>query len=109
MTIIQCRRELDVPPGDMPEVIDRLCELSDRECRAHQTPLAGAVLDYTATLEVFDVVHTGRILAVWTAALTTPRPDVETVGAYRDAAFADFLDQLRSPTVTASTGTAPSR
>ncbi|MGE2836118.1 hypothetical protein [Mycobacterium sp. SMC-4] len=91
----------------MPTVIDKLCALSDRECRARRTPLSGAVLDYAATLEVFDVVATGRVLAVWTAALTMPRPDPEAVRAYRDAAFADFLDQLRCTTGSTPAGPFP--
>ncbi|MGE2732753.1 hypothetical protein ACQI4F_25080 [Mycolicibacterium vaccae] len=95
MPTVECRREIDVLPGDLPTVLHALCELSRRERQAGPTLRSGTVLRYTATLELFDVVTTGRVLAVWTAVLATPRQDPETVRRYREAAFADFLDELR--------------
>ncbi|MGE2738023.1 hypothetical protein [Mycolicibacterium vaccae] len=106
MPTVECRREIDAPAGDLATVLDALSELSRRE-RQDGPPLRpGTVLRYTAALELFDSVTTGRVLAVWTAVLATPSQDPDTVRRYREAAFADFLDELRrewsAPTERAS-------
>ncbi|MGV0849135.1 hypothetical protein [Mycolicibacterium phlei] len=93
--MVECRREIDVPSADLPAVIASLADLSARERRAAPRLPAGAVVEYEASLEIFDVAATGRGLAVWTGALAVPDLGGTTVAAYRDAAFADFLEQLR--------------
>ncbi|SEH54073.1 hypothetical protein SAMN04489835_1189 [Mycolicibacterium rutilum] len=96
MMMVECRREIDVPSGHMSTVVDKLCELSESERRAAKHRLRpGTALDYTASLRVFDVAATGRVLAVWIGTLHVSSLDDATLLAYRDAAFADFVDQMR--------------
>jgi hypothetical protein len=84
-----------VSAGDLPAIVEQLCELSDRECRtASGLPVDCPVRDYTATIDVFDV-DPARVLVTWTATFPVTDLRTEVVQAMRDAVFRDFVDELR--------------
>jgi hypothetical protein len=90
-----CRRVFDVPAGDMPTVIEKLAELSDRERRTTTGLIArGSVIDYTAAIEVFDVADTGRSMVSWTATFPVPHDQPQIVEEAQNAVFRDFVDEL---------------
>ena len=93
--MVKCRREIDVPSADLAAVIETLVGLAERERRPTPELPAGTEVEYQATLEIFDIAATGRGLAVWTCAVAVPDVAGVAVRAYRDAAFADFLEQVR--------------
>ena len=91
-----CRKELDVPSGELPTMIERLVELSERADRPAATHACdGVVLDYTAAVEVFDVIETGRSLVIWTATFVVPEQYADAAEYLRDRVFGDSLDELR--------------
>ena len=78
MSTVCVRRDINVPSGDLRAIVEKLSELSVRECGAGSVlPADGPALDYSATIDVFD----------------TDRPDVVTT--LRDAVFRDFVDELQ--------------
>ena len=91
-----CRKELDVPSGELPTMIERLVELSERVDRPAATRACdGVALDYTASIEVFDVIESGRSLVIWTATFVVPEQCTDAAEFLRDRVFRDFLDELR--------------
>jgi hypothetical protein len=96
MSSICWRREIDVPSGAMSSIIESLSELSrrDRSRSVGQQP-DGATVDYTAAIEVFDVIETGRVLVVWTATFSVPDGRMSTAEALGHKVFHDFVEQLR--------------
>ena len=96
MPSICWRRELDVPSGAMPRIVESLSELSNRERPSGADPgLDASAVDYTAAIEVFDVIETGRVLVVWTATFPVPDARPATATVLGHAVFRDFVDQLR--------------
>jgi len=96
MPTMCCRREFDVPYGELPTVIERLVKLSEQARHpAAAQACDGMVLDYTAAIELFDVVETGRLLVIWTATFVVPEDPTEVGEFLRDAVFRDFVDDLR--------------
>lgn len=90
------RRELDIPSGGMPTIVASLSELSERDRPWPVRPgLTGESLDYTAAIEVFDVIATGRVLVVWTATFPVPDGRLATAEMVGRAVFRDFIGQLR--------------
>jgi len=88
-------RDIDVPSGDLHDIVEKLSELSERECRADDVhPVDDQALEYSATVDVFDVPG-GRVLVRWTASLPVPDGRTDAVKALRDAVFRDFVDELR--------------
>lgn len=65
------RRDIDLPAGDLITVVEKLSELSRRVTADSQLPV-DTMLDYTAAIEVYDVLETGRILVVWTVWFSAP-------------------------------------
>lgn len=103
MRSICWRRELDVPSGGMSTIVKSLSELSDRECaRAQGLGLDGESLGYTAAIEVFDVIATGRVLVVWTATFPVPDGPVVAAETLGHAVFRDFVEQLRHEVLAGS-------
>jgi glycerophosphoryl diester phosphodiesterase len=94
MPKIRCRSEIDAPCGDMHAIVAALRRLAGQTPKREQPGPRDLVLDYDASIEVFDVPATGRALVVWT--VTFPVLDVcaAAIQHYRDAAFTDFVDQL---------------
>ena len=90
------RRELDVASGDVPTIVASLSELSHRDRVLAQSPgTDGEPLSYTAAIEVFDVIATGRVLVVWTATFPVPDRRLATAEMLGHAVFRDFIGQLR--------------
>lgn len=101
------RRELDVPSGGMPTIVESLTELSHHDRPWVPGPgLDGAAFDYTAAIEVFDVIATGRVLVVWTATFAVPDGRMDTAEILGHAVFRDFVEELRHELLAgASAGT----
>lgn len=96
MPTMSWRRELDIPSGGMPTIVASLSELSERECAGAQgLGLDGETFDYTAAIEVFDVIATSRVLVVWTATFPVPDGRLATAEMVGHAVFRDFIGQLR--------------
>jgi hypothetical protein len=96
MTSICWRREIDVPSGAMSSIIESLSELSHRDRpRSPGQALDGTTIDYTATIEVFDVIGTARALVVWTATFSVPDRRMATAETLGHAVFHDFVEQMR--------------
>lgn len=90
------RRELDMPSGGMPTIVKSLSELSDRGRPWPVSPgMTVETLDYTAAIEVFDVIATGRVLVVWTATFPVPDGRLATAEILGHTVFRDFVGQLR--------------
>lgn len=94
MPTIRCRREIDVPAADDATIVEHLARLCDAE-RLPVVLAPGTAIEYTATLEVSDVVGAGRALVVWTATFCVPDASCDVIRAHRDAVFADAVDELR--------------
>lgn len=94
MPTIRCRREIDVPAADDATIAEHLARLGDAE-RSHDGLAPDTEIEYSATLEVSDVVGTGRVLVVWTATFCVPDAPCDVIRAHRDAVFADAVDELR--------------
>ena len=76
-------RDIDVPSGDLHDIVEKLSELSERECRADGVyPVDDQALEYSATVDVFDVPG-GRVLVRWTASLPVPDGRTDAVKALR--------------------------
>ena len=105
MPKIQCRRAIDAPSGDMHAIVAALSRLTERTVtRDDPSPVDATLdydtldydtLDYDASIEVFDVAATGRVLVVWTATFSVRHVCPSVVQRYRDAAFTDFVGQLQ--------------
>lgn len=95
MSTVCVRRDINVPSGDLRAIVEKLSELSVRECGAGSVlPADDPALDYSATIDVFDTAA-GRVLVRWTATFSVAnhRPDVVT--SLRNAVFRDFVDELQ--------------
>jgi hypothetical protein len=109
MPSICLHRELDVPSGGMPEIIESLSELSQRDPAWSTGPgLDATAFDYTAAIEVFDVVQTGRVLVVWTATFPVPDHRMAIAEMLGHAVFRDFVEQLRHEVLAGATSGASS-
>ena len=95
MSTVCVRRDIDVPSGDLPTIVEQLSELSDREFQVAARPDGDRTLDYTAAIDVFDVGKDGHVVVTWTATIRVPDTRTDVVQALRDAVFRDFIDQLR--------------
>jgi hypothetical protein len=82
----------------MSTIVESLAELSRRD-----RPRAAGGIDYTAQIEVFDVIETGRVLVVWTATFPVPDGRMATAEVLGHAVFRDFVDQLRHELLVDST------
>jgi len=95
MSTVCVRRDIDVPSGDLPAIVEQLSELSYREFRVGAPPDGDWTLDYTAAMDVFDVGKDGRVVVTWTATIRVLDTRTDVVQTLRDAVFRDFIDQLR--------------
>jgi hypothetical protein len=93
MSRVCARRDIDLPAGDLTTVVESLSELSRRVAADSQLPV-DAVLDYTAAIDVYDVLDTGRILVVWTVWFSAPDVRECIAEVLIHAVFRDFVDQL---------------
>jgi hypothetical protein len=94
MSTVCVRRDIAVPSGDLRAIVEKLSDLSDRECRACGVlPADGPPLDYSASIDVFDTTA-GRVLVRWTATFSVANHRTDVVTTLRDAVFRDFVDEL---------------
>jgi hypothetical protein len=104
MPKIRCRSEIDAPSGDMHAIVAALRRLAGQTATQEQPTsrdltVNHEVLDYDASIEVFDVLDdddaaTGRALVVWTVTFPVPDLCAAAIQRYRDAAFTDFVERL---------------
>jgi hypothetical protein len=95
MSTVCVRRDIDVPSGDLRAIVEKLSELSNRECRVCGVlPADSPALDYSATIDVFDTAA-GRVLVRWTATFSVANHGADVVTTLRDAVFRDFVDELQ--------------
>jgi hypothetical protein len=93
MSRVCVRRDIDLPAGDLTDIVGRLSELSRCIRPENRLPVDTGV-DYTAGIEVYDVVETGRVLVVWTVSFCAPDLRKCVAKLLEHTVFRDSIEQL---------------